>query len=121
MTEVLEIPSAASDRPVSPETAIFNCTDAWTRLHQAAKKSDRGSHQTRQLAADAYCRVLPPLSSLENVRAFVACVAHGLAAGVIESPRASRLLYAAQVSKSVLDTLNSLNRQIAKAHDSSRS
>src|SRR5215469_16764573 len=100
MTEALTTQSGVpDDRPVSPETAIYRCSDAWTRVHQAASKSNRGSVATKELATEAYCRALPALSSLENVRSFIACVAHGLATGSIESPRASRLLYAAQVSK----------------------
>lgn len=40
MTEVIATPfDAPIERPVSPETAICNCSEAWTCVHQAASKA----------------------------------------------------------------------------------
>jgi hypothetical protein len=47
---------------------------------------------------------LPTLSGLEGIRNFIACVAHGMAIGAIEGGAATRLLCAAQVAKSLLNS-----------------
>jgi hypothetical protein len=41
---------------------------------------------------------MPPLLGAENIREFIACVAHGMLIGAIENKDATRLLYAAQVA-----------------------
>jgi hypothetical protein len=41
---------------------------------------------------------MPPLLGAENIRDFIACVAHGMLIGVIENKDATKLLYAAQVA-----------------------
>ena len=120
MTEVLPAPSSIDKAFVTPETALYLCNEAHNRVLEEAKKGDRGTYATRQLAADAFCRALPTLGSLADVRAFVACVAYALAAGIIEGPRASRLLYAAQVAKTAIDALLGLNNRIVKEKESSR-
>lgn len=104
MTESVLSAPQSSTSPTDAAVAI--CTDAWTRAHHAALKSHRGEYQADAVAAAAYCRALPSLSGVENIRAFIACVAQGLATGVIEGATASRLLYAAQVAKSALKAPN---------------
>jgi len=87
---------------VAANHALAACTETWVRVHQEALKNNRSSYEAGQTASAAYLQALPTLSGVENIRAFIACVAHGLAIGVIEGSRASRLLYAAQIAKSVL-------------------
>jgi hypothetical protein len=41
---------------------------------------------------------MPPLSGYENIRDFIACVAHAMLIGAIQSEQGSKLLYAAQVA-----------------------
>jgi hypothetical protein len=41
---------------------------------------------------------MPPLSGPENIRDFIACVAHAMLIGAILGPDGARLLYAAQVA-----------------------
>lgn len=122
MTESLTLPSPGPEgQPVTAEDAVSACIDAFTRARLAARQSNRGPIAAGDIAAEAYCRALPRLSSPENIRAFIACVAHGLAMAIIEGPRASRLLYAAQVAKSALDPLASINKRIAKIPNASAS
>lgn len=94
--------SGANAQTVSANQALAACTEAWVRVHHKARKNNEDDFDARERASVAYLQALPPLSGIENIRAFIACVAHGLAIGVIEGSRASRLLYAAQVAKSVL-------------------
>ena len=79
--------------------AIALCMEAWTREHQTVMNSNRGRCEATIAAAAAYRRTLPTLWGLENIRNFIACVAHGMAIGAIEGAAACRLLYAAQVAK----------------------
>ena len=46
----------------------------------------------------AYREALPPLHGSENIRDFIACVAHGMAIEVFDVREASKMLYAAQVA-----------------------
>jgi hypothetical protein len=49
-------------------------------------------------AAEAYRAALPPLTTGDNCRDFIACVAHGILLGAIDDKNAGKLLYAAQVA-----------------------
>ena len=51
-------------------------------------------------AFKAYREAMPPLSGAQNIRDFIACVAHGMLMDVFSSEEASKLLYAAQVAAS---------------------
>jgi hypothetical protein len=41
---------------------------------------------------------LPPLSGFENIRDFIACVAHAMLIGAIMDNLGTKLLYAAQIA-----------------------
>ena len=49
---------------------------------------------------------MPPLLGAENIRDFIACVAHGMLIGTIENKDATKLLYAAQVAYLALNRPN---------------
>jgi hypothetical protein len=66
-------------------------------------KGNRGRLEAEAAASAAYRRTLPTLSGLGSIRDFIACVAHGMAISAIEGACASRLLYAAQVAKGLLN------------------
>jgi hypothetical protein len=51
-----------------------------------------------QAAQRAYCQAMPHLSGCENIRNFIACVAHGMLLDVFTGPESTRLLYAAQIA-----------------------
>ena len=53
---------------------------------------------SRVAAHKAFQKSLPPLTGLENIQNFIACVAHGMLIGAILSRDGARLLYAAQVA-----------------------
>jgi len=65
---------------------------------RAAKERGRSEFGAANDAEAAYRRVMPPLSGAENIRDFVACVAHGMILGAFTGPTGARLLYAAQVA-----------------------
>jgi hypothetical protein len=45
---------------------------------------------------------MPSLSGPDNIRDFIACVAHGMLIGAIRDTDGARLLYAAQVARGAL-------------------
>ena len=49
-------------------------------------------------ASIAFRLAMPPMTSLESIRVFVDCVAHGICIGALDGKQASSLLYAAQVA-----------------------
>jgi hypothetical protein len=113
MTEALE--SADANINPSPSTtaslALSRCKDAWTLAHQQAMRSNKGIYEVDAIATQAYCGTLPTLCGAENIRNFIACVAHGVAVGIIDGACASRLLYAAQVAKSALSLLSAAKQK----------
>lgn len=90
-------------QPVTAEEALALCVETWVRFHQEMLKNNCSRFEADEAAGKAYLRAMPTLSGVENIRVFIACVAHGLAIGIIDGSRASRLLYAAQVATSALE------------------
>jgi hypothetical protein len=70
-------------------------------LASIAPQSQKGRVSASKAAHDAYRNALPPLSGVENIRDFIACVAHGILIDSIRDCVAARLLYAAQVASNV--------------------
>lgn len=61
----------------------------------------------------------PPLSGADNIRDFIACVAHGMLIAAIEGPAGARLLYAAQVAHCTLEKPQISRRYRTKNHKDS--
>jgi hypothetical protein len=100
MTSECEVPSAAyPNDPAEVNHAVALCMQAWTREHQSVLQSNRGQCAANDAAAAAYQRTLPTLIGIDNIRNFIACVAHGMLIGAIKGAMAYRLLYAAQIAK----------------------
>ena len=93
---------AAEDKasPVSAKPAIARCCDAYTRAYEAARDRGKGDVFASLDAEKAFRNAMPPLSGYENIRDFIACVAHGMLIDAIAGPDGARLLYAAQVAHS---------------------
>jgi len=90
-------------------TAIKRCCTAWQRSYDVCLEGKEVNAITRAFAINAaspaICKAMPPLAGRENIRDFIACVAHGILINAIPEKRANHLLYAAQVA------LSSLNRE----------
>ena len=89
-------------RPSSPNPAVALCCEAWDRIYQANLAGGRSRSVAKFNAREAYSNALPPLAGPENIRDFIACVAHGMLIGAIAEARCTRLLYAAQVAHTAL-------------------
>ncbi len=98
-------------RHVAPalKPAVALCYESYTRaLDEAAEQNMTGGRAV-MLAQNVYRKALPPLSGRENIRDFIACVAHAILLKIIEPEEATRLFYAAQVAQS------GANRELSKS------
>jgi len=82
--------------------AIERCMNAWNRVYRKHTETQKFDSVAMMQAAKAYRGALPALDSQQNIRDFVACVAHGMLFGTIQEESASKLLYAAQVAVAAL-------------------
>lgn len=82
--------------------AIAHCIEASRKDMEEARLA--GADKYTILCAgrerEPYRAALPPLDGRENVRAFIACVAHGMLLNLFIDSGAKLLLYAAQVATS---------------------
>ena len=106
MTEAIEstpAPSAVVDPNIVQEyPAIARCLRARSRACKEAREKNKPDYEASSEADQAYCNVMPRLSSYENIRDFIACVIHGMLIHVIDWDHSTKLLYAAQVALSTV-------------------
>jgi hypothetical protein len=97
-------PDAGEISPASENPAVARCCEAYARVSKIAADQGKGYVYASFYGAKAFRKALPALSSPENIRDFIACVAHGTLIGTIQGPDAARLLYAAQVAHTAART-----------------
>ena len=88
---------------IPPDAALANaavarCCDAGSAAQRAASARQLSNYDSNIAIHQAYRKAMPPLAGPDNIRDFVACVAHGMLSGVFTSSESSKLLYAAQVA-----------------------
>ncbi len=86
----------ADEAPINP--AVARCCKAVDDEYQAVLAKTGDKMRAKYDSRNAYRTAMPPLSGAQNIRDFVACVAHGMLLGLFTDSEASRLLYAAQVA-----------------------
>jgi hypothetical protein len=86
------------NNPDIEHPAILQCCGAWNRKYKAERASGRGIASSGCRANEAYRTAMPPLTTPENIRDFVACVTYGTMIGSICLAAGAQLLYAAQVA-----------------------
>ncbi len=84
--------------PALANTSVARCCEATTAAHRAAVARRQSDYQCTVAVREAYRTAMPPLSGADNIRDFIACVAHGMLIGVFTATDSTRLLYAAQVA-----------------------
>jgi hypothetical protein len=85
-----------------PNMAVDHCVTTYTTSATECLAKGEKNDTALKIARMAYCLAMPKLSGADNLRDFVACVTHGMLIGVIPGPDATRLLYAAQVARTML-------------------
>jgi hypothetical protein len=102
MTEAIEtIPAPCeANEPIgaSANPAVARCLDAWERANKAERAKGKSKCDASIEANSAYRRAMPPLSGSENIRDFIACVAHAMIVHIFLDSTATKLFYAAQVA-----------------------
>ena len=106
------IKEPAPDRPTRPallHPAIARCIRANNEAYRKAREAGFSELSASQAGDKAYRRSMPPLAGREDIRNFIACVAHGMLLLIFDAKEASRLIYAAQVAYSAaLEPVNRL-------------
>jgi hypothetical protein len=110
LTEPTSAPEPAPAPSLEPdpahEKAVKRCCAAWRRAYNAYMEKIRGTGADKISAAyqagPAYCNAMPLLAGYENIRDFIACLAHGILIGAIPASKSGQLLYAAQVALSTV-------------------
>lgn len=96
-------PASASNPHVARCCSAFVTTFRAVITAEGNDHPNEGGYQAQKAAVAAYLAALPPLSGVENIRAFIACVSHGMALEIINGRDGARLLYAAQVAGSFME------------------
>ena len=84
--------------PAFANPAIARCCKAWKKVYRAAIEETDYEAGAAKKAGEAYRAAMPPLTSRESCRDFIACVAQGILLGAIAEKNGGKLLYAAQVA-----------------------
>jgi hypothetical protein len=79
-------------------SAVARCCAAGARTYSTVLAKRRNTCEASRAAHEAFRRAMPPLSGADNIRDFIACVAHGMLIESIGNDVGARLLYAAQVA-----------------------
>ena len=91
--------ATAPVKPISSSAAaVKRCMDAYKQAYRAAATMGADEHKKLKCAADAYRLAMPCMESPRQIRAFIACVAHGITFGILSLREPNQLLYAAQVA-----------------------
>jgi len=93
--------AALGSGPAAINPAVARCWAAWQRAYKAeTAREPRKENQVWAACCGhrAYRNAMPPLCGSENIRDFIACIAHGMLIGAIQGADGARLLYAAQVA-----------------------
>ena len=89
--------------PAAANAALARCNKAYSDAWDAAAEEGKHSITCKSEAQQAFREALPPLVGAQNIRDFIACLAHGMLIGAIRFTDGTRLLYAAQVAFSTVD------------------
>ena len=100
-TPVAPADSAGKEpHPAMLHPAVARCVKANDKTFSKCLAAGYSRADASRAGDKSYRRAMPPLAGREDIRDFIACVAHGMLIGVFEAKEASRLIYAAQTAYS---------------------
>jgi len=90
--------AADLSNPALANPAVRRCCQIWQTIFRA--ELARGEHEVlaARSAGEAYRGAMPSLIGAQNIRDFIACVAHGMLLQAIEEKSGGKLLYAARMA-----------------------
>ena len=86
--------------PALSNPAVARCCKAWKKAYRAELAEKDFEWSAADKAAEAFRGSMPTLTSREDCRDFIACVAQGMLVGAITEKNGGKLLYAAQIALS---------------------
>ena len=95
-------PNQPSTQSPQRNPAVQHCCAARELSLEESRTANTNDYTTKIRASEAYCGAMPDLSGYQDIRDFIACVAHGMLIGAIDAIEGPKLLYAAQVASGVL-------------------
>lgn len=84
--------------PSFANLAVAHCCKAWKKTFRESKVAGESCVRSSSNAAEVFRAAMPPLSTRDSCRDFIACVAQGMLLGAIPEKEGGKLLYAAQVA-----------------------
>jgi hypothetical protein len=113
MAKMGKVPPDSPDlsSPPNANPAVARCNQAFASALDAAIKSGKSRFAAENEAEKAFRNAMPPLSGAQNIRDFIACVSQAMLLGALSFSEGSRLLYAAQVAYSTLETRSHHSRR----------
>jgi hypothetical protein len=96
---------AARTRPgrkTFAEEAIARAREAYRKAYDEARAGGKVPIWAERDGEGAYRTSMPKLDSIEEIRAFIACVADGMTLNVFRGAESGKMLYAAQVALSLM-------------------
>ena len=90
--------TADPSSPALANSAVAHCTLAWEKAFRATFQKTGNQFDAERAGATAFRAALPPLTSRDNCRDFIACVAHGMLLDAIDEKHGTKLLYAVQIA-----------------------
>lgn len=86
--------------PAFHNAAVTRCCNAWKIVYKAERAKGTPGVSCYLRANEAFRYAMPPLTTAQNIRDFLACAAFGMIARTIDMIVANKLLYAAQIASS---------------------
>jgi hypothetical protein len=86
--------------PALKNPALACCCKVWRRVYRAKYRSTESERDASDKAGAAFRAALPPLTTPEDCRDFITCVAYGILIKAIADKDSGKLLYAAQIALS---------------------
>jgi hypothetical protein len=105
--------------PSFANPAVAHCCKAWKKVFRAAVDAGKSELTASFQAGEAYRAVMPPLSTRDSCRDFIACVAQGILLGAVSEKDGGKLLYAAQVALAAANSDQKFADALASRPDAS--
>jgi len=105
--------------PSFANPAVAHCCKAWKKAFRASVDAGKSELTASFQAGEAYRAAMPPLSTRDSCRDFIACVAQGILLGAVSEKDGGKLLYAAQVALAAANSDQKFADALASRPDAS--
>jgi hypothetical protein len=92
---------SATEQTGTDNPAVARCCAAMLGACRKERATGATGFMSEKAGEKAYRYAMPPLAGQDNIRDFVACAAHGVLIGAIDTRKGNQLLYAAQVALTI--------------------